>query len=356
MLSTRGWIDGISATSSFIFAILLGLGIIYHGKRLKTKLLLYMGLNILLAGFFWFVPSLDFLSILSTGYNLPNPYYWMGIINFLWAPLVTLISMYIAAELIIPSKKKHVIIIFSILSITFEVIILLFPMHSFEFDNPIVSGESLIYIGLSIQNPFTLLLYFTFSISGICFCGFGYLLKGLRSSGVIKKKFFLLSLGYFLFLGFPLIRTFIWYTGILIPITYVRIGMVSSFFFFYIGLKEEPISKKREKKLKKEVKIEESLFRFYEKPSLITQDEVIFYKERKICLVCKSKVLRVSYICPNCNALYCINCAKELADLENMCWVCDEPFDESKPIRPSKKPKKVDFKKKSIFINHEKGV
>ena len=348
MLSSRGWIDGISATSSFIFALVLGIGIIYHAKKLNTKLLQYMGLNILLAGFFWMVPCLDFLYILFTENNLPNPFNWMGILNYLWAPFVTSISMYIAAELLIPTKKKYILITFLILSVIFEVIIFLFPMSSFEFTYPSVSGESLIYIGLSMNNLFTILLYFIFSISGIFFCGFGYLIKALRLSGIIRKNFFLLSLGYFIFLGFQLVRTFVWYIGILIPITLVRIGMVSSFFFFYIGLKEEPVSKKTDK-LKKEVKIEESLFRLYERPSSITQEEVIFHKERKICLVCKNKVLRVSYICPNCDALYCIKCAEKLTDLENMCWVCDEPFDESKPIRPSKRPKKVDHKNKGIL-------
>ena len=30
-------------------------------------------------------------------------------------------------------------------------------------------------------------------------------------------------------------------------------------------------------------------------------------------------------------------CARTLSDLENMCWVCESPFDESKPVRPYKK-------------------
>ncbi len=348
MLSPKGWIDGISATSSFLFAVILGLIIIYHAKRLNTKLLLYMGLNIFLAGFFWVVPFLDFLTILVINLNLSNPYNWLGILNYLWAPLITLISIYIAAELIFPKKKNYIVNTFLILSIFFEIVIFLFPLESFEFAYPDIPGESLVYIGLSINFPFTMVLYFFFSISGIIFCGFGYLLKGIKSQGIIKKKFLFLSLGYFLFLGFPIIRSLLWYIGLLIPVTYTRIGMVSSFIFFYIGLKEEPVSKRKVNKLQKEIKIEESLFRLYERPSFITEEEVVLHKERNICLVCKNKVSRISYICPKCNALYCNNCSEKLSELENMCWVCNEPFDEKKPTRKFQTLKKDDYKKKGI--------
>jgi len=331
MLSSKGWIDGISATSSFIFAVVLGLGIIYQARKLNTKLLLYMGLNIFLAGFFWLIPCLDFLTILLTGQNLPNPFYWMGILNYIWAPLVTSISMYIAAELMIPAKKQIILIVFLILTIIFELIIIIFPRVSFEFAYPSVSGDSLIYIGLSIHFPITMLLYFIFSLAGISFCGFGYLIKGIKSSGVIKKKFLLLSIGYFLFLGFPLIRSLVWYFGIIISITYVRIGMVSSFLFFYWGLKEEPEVKIHKKD---DIKIEESLFRLSRRPTQFTEEEISFYREKRICLVCKGKVAGLNYMCTGCNALYCMNCSEELSDLENACWVCNEPFDKTKPSKP----------------------
>ena len=69
------------------------------------------------------------------------------------------------------------------------------------------------------------------------------------------------------------------------------------------------------------------------KPQLITEEEVTFHKEQKICLVCKSKVSRTMYMCPKCDALYCIKCSDALSNLENMCWVCDTQIDESKPIK-----------------------
>jgi hypothetical protein len=70
------------------------------------------------------------------------------------------------------------------------------------------------------------------------------------------------------------------------------------------------------------------------KPKEITEEEVMFYKAQKICLVCKSKVSGFSYICSECDALYCEKCAKILVTLENACWVCNNPIDKSKPSTP----------------------
>jgi uncharacterized protein YpmB len=64
----------------------------------------------------------------------------------------------------------------------------------------------------------------------------------------------------------------------------------------------------------------------------LTEEEVALYKEKKICLVCKGHVSRLSYICPGCDSLYCVKCSNALSDLENTCWVCETPFDETKEI------------------------
>ena len=79
----------------------------------------------------------------------------------------------------------------------------------------------------------------------------------------------------------------------------------------------------------------EMIARHKHKP--LTEEEITFYKEQKICLVCKGKISRLNYICPNCDALYCVKCSEALSNLENACWVCNEPFDESKPYKPFKK-------------------
>lgn len=86
----------------------------------------------------------------------------------------------------------------------------------------------------------------------------------------------------------------------------------------------------------------------YIKPDIITEEDIALHKERKICIVCKSKVSGILYLCPKCETLYCTKCQEALSKMENMCWVCNYPFEESKPIKPLvdvEKETKPDLKK-----------
>ena len=76
-----------------------------------------------------------------------------------------------------------------------------------------------------------------------------------------------------------------------------------------------------------------SSFYLYTRPNQITEEEVIFHIEKKICLVCKKEILKFTYICPKCEIFYCMNCGQALTNLENACWVCNTPIDESKPSK-----------------------
>jgi hypothetical protein len=98
--------------------------------------------------------------------------------------------------------------------------------------------------------------------------------------------------------------------------------------------------------------IQEFLHSFV-RPKKLTEEEVTFYKEQKICMVCKGKAIGFNiFICSKCDALYCKKCAQKLSDLENACWACDEPFDASKPSTPFRKVK--DDKKEEELEIHNK--
>jgi len=49
----------------------------------------------------------------------------------------------------------------------------------------------------------------------------------------------------------------------------------------------------------------------------------------------------LSYICPGCDALYCVKCSNALSDLENVCWVCETPFDEEKEVHIATEEEKL---------------
>ncbi len=78
----------------------------------------------------------------------------------------------------------------------------------------------------------------------------------------------------------------------------------------------------------------------FTRPQKVTEEEVIFHRERKICLVCKGKLLRSIYLCPECDALYCIKCSEALSTMENVCWACYTPIDPAKPVKIIKEQEK----------------
>jgi tetratricopeptide (TPR) repeat protein len=81
--------------------------------------------------------------------------------------------------------------------------------------------------------------------------------------------------------------------------------------------------------------------------SRIVEEKVEVHKERKICMICKGGVSRYIYVC-DCNAIYCESCVKALINLENACWVCESPIDQSKPVKHFGRDK-VDVEKKNQF-------
>lgn len=76
-----------------------------------------------------------------------------------------------------------------------------------------------------------------------------------------------------------------------------------------------------------------NLLKIFSKRRKVTEEEVYVSKEKSICLVCKENLSRSIYLCPNCNVLYCSRCSGALSKEENACWVCDTPFDESRPVK-----------------------
>ncbi len=125
-----------------------------------------------------------------------------------------------------------------------------------------------------------------------------------------------------------------------IPIDYVTIAYsvilyVPLIFIIIKNIKSEMTPESKEEIKEKRLDVLGAFI----KPQRITEEEVSVSKEKKICLVCKGTGLRFTYICPECNAIYCQKCARALSDLENACWVCSAPFEESKPSKPFEKEK-----------------
>ncbi len=177
---------------------------------------------------------------------------------------------------------------------------------------------------------------------------FIYIYLGIKASGPTRKRAIGAGIGFL-----------IWYVGIsanssagknlgfgywglsglqLMYILYAILNILG--LYIYIKSIKEPKKVKLPKKEKilPEFEFDEAQQSLIDvlaqsRPSVITEEEVKLYREQEICLVCKGKLSRLIYLCPDCKALYCVKCVRVLSEVENACWVCTTPFDESKPVK-----------------------
>lgn len=252
MLSYVGWITGGTAIVVVIFGCIFGLFLISKSKKSKTKLLFYAGLMIIFGGLCYLGSSYDFLIILLSGSNMDNTYGLLGILGGMWIIPGLLIAIYIGVELLTPDKKRYIIPIYLILGIVYELFIFLDPLGSHTFIPPTKSGEDLIEDIFKIGAPAGILSVI-FLLSMLTFNGFGFLLRSFQSKGVVRKKYLLLSIGFFLYLTFGILD------GYAIPgiaLIFVRLGYLIAFLFMYSGLKPHKPAKPKKKKIPTKREIE----------------------------------------------------------------------------------------------------
>jgi len=233
MLILFGWIDGITASGVVIFGIVFGIFFIYKARKTNAKMLNYLGLANLFAGLMYLGVFLDFLYVLPTETNIDNTYGIVGILSYIWLAPAIITAIYIGAELQIPKLKWYIVISFIILSIIFEILIFINPFSAFNFVDPPAEGVLLIDYNVIIFSTAGILMAI-FLLSIIVLLGIGFLVKSFQSTGILRKKFFLLSLGSIFFCVFGLLE------GLTEPgytVIFVRIGYLSSFWFMYYGLK-----------------------------------------------------------------------------------------------------------------------
>jgi len=231
----NGWIDGITASGVVLLGIIFGLFFIYKSRKTGAKLLLYLGLANMLAGLMFLGVFLDFLFVLFLKENMKNNG-MVAILSYIWFAPAMITAMYIGAKLLIPKIKLHILSIVLVISIFFEIIIFRYPLSSFNFipEPPLVPDKNLIDYNVNLLTPAGMLMGVLLLLV-LIFLGLGFLYKGLKSSGVIRKNFLSLSVGSLFFCIFGLLE------GLTAPgflVILVRIGYLSSFWLMYLGLKD----------------------------------------------------------------------------------------------------------------------
>ncbi|MFX1328868.1 MAG: hypothetical protein ACFE91_12135 [Promethearchaeota archaeon] len=338
MISDVGWLNVISTIGILIVGCSFGLYFMYQARKTKTKLLFYMGLAIFFNGLWYWGNVWESFSLLITGKNFDNtygitiPYELQAIMSYVWVSISSLFYGYVAASIIIPKIKWYIMGFILFLLIAWELVLFLNPLGSLSIYLPPEPNTDLVDEDLIFGDPLSMLANI-WLLFAIFYMGVGYLIKGIKSKDILRKNYVYLSMGNFLSSFFAMLEGF-GATGV--TLFFTRAGFIVIFWLYYLGLREEQV----EDELiptEKESKIEDSLFRIRKRPARITEEEVTYYKEQKICLVCKGGVGGFNtYICTGCDALYCENCARTLSNAENACWVCNEPIDKSKPSKPFK--------------------
>jgi len=335
MLSLEGWLCGLTGSGVLLVGISIGLFLIYKSKKLNANLLFLVGLEIIFMSLLFLGQFVDFLSILFFGTNL-NPAYLYGLLCYMWVAPTVVFGLYISATLIIPEKRKIIVGIYTIIGIIFEFFLWFDFNNSFTIKLPDQPGTRIIDISFNRTHPTFILIAF-FLITALLFLGVGFAIKAKQAAGELRKNFALLSAGWIMFVICGMLDSL---TDPGIGLFIVRIGYQSSSWFFYFSLKEKRFRPKEFPSTRDQI-IDDSQASLIvtlsrSKPLQISEEEVTFYKEKTICMVCKGKVEGFNFICTDCKALYCAKCANALSNLDNVCWVCDVPIDNSKPSKPFK--------------------
>ncbi len=234
MLTGLGWIDGISTSIVVIFGFIFGFFFLYKARKSSAKILTILGIVNILAGLMYLGVFTDFLVVLATETNLDNTYGLVGILSYIWFAPVMILALYIGAELLLPKRKWYLMAIIIIICIVFVILFLMDPMGTFNFVPPLVPGESLIDYNVNIFTPAGIIMALLLLLV-LIILGFGFLIKSIQSSGVLRKKFLFLSMGAICFCVFGLLE------GLTAPgvmVIFVRIGYLVSFWLMYYGLKD----------------------------------------------------------------------------------------------------------------------
>jgi len=258
VLSLVGWINGISVVFKVFFDFIVAIIFFYKYRKENVNILLYFAIAYLSGAIVFFTYFFDFMVILSTGANTEiSIFYNLTIVSYLVAGLFYIMLMFSGIDLLLKERRWYIMSFYLILIgiYAFSFIIINYST-SLHLKYPTLSGENLIFIHISINTPqFIILLIFFISI--LVFNCFGFFLRSRRAEGIIKKKFQLLSIAFFLFFLAGI------FEGLIEPGIYslfTRIIFESTAFLVYYAL----MPKKNKKLNKKPYKREAELIAFME--------------------------------------------------------------------------------------------
>jgi len=140
--------------------------------------------------------------------------------------------MYLGVNLLELKRKRLILGIYLVLALIFEIFLFAFPQASFNIslENP---QEELSDVNFVTGSP-TFILIIIFLLSNLFFNGIGCFIKNRQSTGLLRKKFLSLSLGFIIFVVCGVLNSLI-APGV--GLIFIRAGMVVYSLFIFVGLK-----------------------------------------------------------------------------------------------------------------------
>ena len=226
-------ISGASASAILLTGYITGLLTIIKGAKQKASLMVWSGLFLVLMGQFYLGTVVSFVKLLITGTNIVTPYL-AARLAYTMAPISITIAMYVGFSMIRPEWRYNMTVFFAASSIFYWIGLYVPRYSSMTMEEEIISyginmGESLIDISLG---SWVLILTALYLLSMLVFNTSGLINLARKSSGVIKKKAIIQSIGYFIFVIIGAVDSLVplgqW---IFIP----RIIMVIGYILLYVG-------------------------------------------------------------------------------------------------------------------------
>ena len=134
-----------------------------------------------------------------------------------------------------PKKKWLLVGIFVVLGILFEYFLWFDTIDSFDLLEVEAGfeGEKLINASFETLHP-TFLLVAVFLVSALLFLGIGFAIKAKQATGMLRKKFIYLSVGFIIFVLSGALDSII---ELPLAIGLIRVVMATFALWMYLGLK-----------------------------------------------------------------------------------------------------------------------
>lgn len=231
VIAFNGWLDGLTASGIILSTAIFGILSIYKSIKLKAKLLSIAGLAMFFVGFLWLGPTTDFLFKLISDTNIDPPQYYVYL-SYLWVAPALIFAVRLGGELIMPKKKWLLVGIFLVLGVVFELYLWFSPNQSFDHIG-ILEPDGLIDASFNRTHP-TFILVAVFLVSALVLLGIGFAIKAKQSTGLLRKKFTYLSIGFIIFVLCGALDSIL---TLPVAIGVVRVVMMTFALFMYLGLK-----------------------------------------------------------------------------------------------------------------------